>query len=141
MKAIVILLLILVIAWFGTKYYEQNGLPYIDNPVSKYLSGDHTKKCTTKNGRVIYGSLPSGTECETIEQVKGSLLLVPSEVFALHKEGKQTHRSLISFSCDGRQYCSQMRSCEEARFYILNCPNTRMDGDNDGMPCESQWCN
>ena len=45
-----------------------------------------------------------------------------------------------SFSCDGRQHCSQMRSCEEATFFIRNCPNTKMDGDNDGVPCESQWC-
>ena len=42
--------------------------------------------------------------------------------------------------CDGRQHCSQMSSCEEAKFFIQNCPNTKMDGDNDGTPCESQWC-
>lgn len=45
-----------------------------------------------------------------------------------------------TFRCDGRQHCSQMRSCEEATFVIRNCPNTKMDGDNDGVPCESQWC-
>ncbi len=45
------------------------------------------------------------------------------------------------FSCDGRTMCSQMTSCEEATFFIRNCPNTQMDGDNDGKPCESQWCN
>lgn len=44
------------------------------------------------------------------------------------------------FTCDGRQHCSQMRSCEEATFFIRHCPNTKMDGDNDGVPCESQWC-
>ena len=44
------------------------------------------------------------------------------------------------FSCDGRQHCSQMHSCEEAKFFIRNCPNTKMDGDNDGVPCESQHC-
>lgn len=45
-----------------------------------------------------------------------------------------------TFRCDGRQHCSQMRSCEEATFFIRNCPDTKMDGDNDGVPCESQWC-
>jgi len=45
------------------------------------------------------------------------------------------------YSCDGRQYCSQMTSCEEAKFFINNCPNTKMDGDHDGIPCESQHCN
>lgn len=44
------------------------------------------------------------------------------------------------FKCDGRTHCSQMTSCEEAKFFIKNCPNTKMDGDNDGIPCERQWC-
>jgi Excalibur calcium-binding domain len=45
-----------------------------------------------------------------------------------------------AFQCDGRTRCPQMRSCEEARYFVRNCPNTTMDGDNDGEPCESQWC-
>jgi cold shock CspA family protein len=44
------------------------------------------------------------------------------------------------FSCDGRTHCSQMTSCEEATFFQRNCPGTQMDGDGDGVPCESQWC-
>jgi Excalibur calcium-binding domain len=42
--------------------------------------------------------------------------------------------------CDGRQHCSQMSSCAEAKFFLANCPNTKMDGDHDGIPCEQQWC-
>ncbi|NOS94018.1 MAG: hypothetical protein HOP30_19035 [Cyclobacteriaceae bacterium] len=34
-----------------------------------------------------------------------------------------------------------MTSCKEAMFYQENCSGTRMDGDNDGIPCEQQWCN
>ena len=45
-----------------------------------------------------------------------------------------------NYKCDGRQYCSQMHSCEEATFFTKNCPNTKMDGDGDGIPCEKQWC-
>ncbi|MBR5951205.1 MAG: excalibur calcium-binding domain-containing protein [Actinomycetaceae bacterium] len=44
------------------------------------------------------------------------------------------------FSCDGRQLCSEMKSCEEAIFFINNCPGTKMDGDNDGIPCEGHLC-
>ena len=44
------------------------------------------------------------------------------------------------FSCDGRTHCSQMRSCEEATFFLRNCPNVKMDGNHDGVPCEQQWC-
>ena len=46
-----------------------------------------------------------------------------------------------SFVCDGRQHCSQMTSCAEATYFSNNCPNTKMDGNNDGVPCEQQWCN
>lgn len=49
--------------------------------------------------------------------------------------------SVTDFKCDGRTRCSQMTSCEEARYFLQNCPNTQMDGDNDGEPCEQQWCN
>jgi cold shock CspA family protein len=43
------------------------------------------------------------------------------------------------FHCDGREHCSQMRSYEEAMFFLQSCPGTRMDGDNDGIPCEQQF--
>ncbi len=46
-----------------------------------------------------------------------------------------------SFSCDGRQHCSQMTSCEEATYFTQHCPNTKMDGNHDGIPCEQQLCN
>ncbi|MBK1714844.1 excalibur calcium-binding domain-containing protein [Rubrivivax gelatinosus] len=44
------------------------------------------------------------------------------------------------FSCDGRTRCTQMHSCAEAKFFLDRCPNTEMDGDGDGIPCEQQWC-
>ncbi|MCK4493386.1 MAG: excalibur calcium-binding domain-containing protein [Methylococcales bacterium] len=37
----------------------------------------------------------------------------------------------------GREHCSQMNSRAEAVFFIRNCPNTKMDGDSDGIPCEN----
>ena len=43
------------------------------------------------------------------------------------------------YRCDGRQHCSQMRSYQEALFFLQNCPNTKMDGDRDGIPCEAQF--
>jgi hypothetical protein len=45
-----------------------------------------------------------------------------------------------SFRCDGRKHCSQMSSCAEAKYFLANCPGVKMDGDNDGIPCEEQWC-
>jgi len=50
---------------------------------------------------------------------------------------EQRSNNFNNFSCDGRVYCSQMRSRAEAEFFINNCPNTKMDGDHDGIPCEN----
>ena len=50
-------------------------------------------------------------------------------------------QSAADYSCEGKVYCSEMTSCDEAKFYLRNCPDTKMDGDGDGIPCESQWCN
>jgi len=52
----------------------------------------------------------------------------------------ETNTASTEFTCQGKTHCSQMTSCEEANFYIRNCPNTQMDGDGDGIPCERQWC-
>lgn len=48
--------------------------------------------------------------------------------------------SQTQYSCQGKTYCSQMYSCEEAQFYQSNCSGTQMDGDGDGIPCEDHWC-
>jgi len=45
-----------------------------------------------------------------------------------------------TFKCDGRTHCSQMTSCEEATYFLRKCPNVKMDGNHDGVPCEQQWC-
>ena len=44
------------------------------------------------------------------------------------------------YRCDGRQHCSQMGSCAEAKFFLKNCSGVMMDGDGDGVPCEQQLC-
>ena len=41
-----------------------------------------------------------------------------------------------NFSCGPRKTCGQMSSCAEARFHFIQCGNGRLDGDNDGIPCE-----
>lgn len=41
------------------------------------------------------------------------------------------------FSCAGKRTCGQMTSCAEAHFYLTECGMHRLDGDNDGTPCES----
>ncbi len=70
-----------------------------------------------------------------VEEIK------PIEKTVIPKKVKQQQKkSHTIYHCDKRVWCSQMRSCEEAKFFIRNCRGTKMDGDNDGVPCESQWC-
>ncbi|WP_424139975.1 thermonuclease family protein [Roseomonas chloroacetimidivorans] len=40
-------------------------------------------------------------------------------------------------SCGAKRYCREMTSCAEARFYLSQCGLSRLDGDHDGVPCES----
>jgi cold shock CspA family protein len=45
-----------------------------------------------------------------------------------------------TFRCDGREHCSQMTSCAEAKMFLEHCPGMKMDGDNDRIPCEDTLC-
>ena len=46
------------------------------------------------------------------------------------------------FACSPeKNSCSRMTSCAEALFHMRRCGVQGMDGDNDGIPCEQQWCN
>jgi len=41
------------------------------------------------------------------------------------------------FSCSGKRYCREMTSCEEAKFYLDQCGVGSLDGNKDGVPCET----
>lgn len=64
----------------------------------------------------------------------------PSPIPVAHVDRTPAAAGESVFSCDGRTRCAQMTSCAEATFFIRQCPGTKMDGDGDGTPCESQWC-
>lgn len=44
---------------------------------------------------------------------------------------------VAGFSCGSKRYCREMMSCAEARFHLRQCGLSRLDGDRDGIPCES----
>ena len=98
-------------------------------------------KCTTASGRIYYGEVPAGVTCKKIELVEDTVMLMESgQKPELMKQELIKPRTRTTMRCDGRTHCSEMRSCEEAVFFLSNCPGTKMDGNNDGVPCESQWC-
>ncbi|PKG82774.1 cold-shock protein [Colwellia sp. 75C3] len=71
------------------------------------------------------------------------LILIPSCItyIYLNKPIQPEVYNEMGFTCGGKNYCSQMISCNEAKFYLANCPNVEIDGDGDGIPCERQLCN
>jgi hypothetical protein len=133
MNKIFILAIVVVAGWYGNSLYQQNDLPFMQNSKTYSGSGEQLK-CITKDGRVLYGSVPQGTVCEKRESVKGSLTIVSSEALSANQSSNQKNSS---FKCDGRQHCGQMNSRAEAEYFVKNCPNTKMDGDHDGIPCEN----
>lgn len=52
-----------------------------------------------------------------------------------HQTAAQTPVGTPS-GCGKKQYCSEMRSCEEARHYLTQCGIRSLDGNGDGLPCE-----
>ena len=43
----------------------------------------------------------------------------------------------VNAACGKKHLCSQMVSCEEAKIYFLQCGVKSLDGNGDGVPCES----
>jgi len=41
------------------------------------------------------------------------------------------------FECGNKRYCREMSSCQEAMFYFRVCGLYYLDGDGDGIPCET----
>jgi hypothetical protein len=72
----------------------------------------------------------SKTDVE-IPKLKEILVSKPIHVNPIEKN--------TSYQCDGRKHCSQMTSYEEAVYFNKHCPDTKMDGDHDGTPCEKQF--
>ncbi|HEM7770979.1 TPA: excalibur calcium-binding domain-containing protein [Acinetobacter baumannii] len=89
--------------------------------------------------RAALGTLP---DVKLTEKTKQNLAMVPKPV-DWHQQPERMNEASEKpqFHCDRREHCTQMRSLDEARWFVRNCPNTKMDGDHDGEPCEndSRW--
>ena len=85
---------------------------------------------------------PAAANSYAATQPSPSTSAAPQSIEPIHSPPPAVpHPTAAQYACDGRTHCSQMRSCEEATYFIQHCPNTKMDGNNDGVPCEKQWCN
>lgn len=65
-------------------------------------------------------------------------LTLPQSSFAAAKKQVAKPTPKLTYSCSVRKtVCAQMRSCDEAKFYNINCGLKKLDGNKDGIPCET----
>lgn len=50
---------------------------------------------------------------------------------------KSRTTAATAMRCGNKLSCNQMKSCEEARFYLTQCGLDKLDGNRDGTPCEA----
>jgi cold shock CspA family protein len=121
-KAIALLLL-LALGVYGYRHYEKTVARYATEAAT--APEDAPYQAASRAESQAASPAPSAATVST----PAPALHAPAQGFAS-----------TAFACDGRTHCSQMTSCAEAKFFLQHCPNTKMDGDNDGTPCEQQWC-
>lgn len=107
---------------------------------SEYKKILESKESTTSTSFYIENEYKEfiDKDSKAIETKKETITPTPTPTPTIKYEYKPVRKP--KFYCEGKTHCSHMSSCEEAKFYINNCPNTKMDGDGDGVPCERQWC-
>ena len=117
---------------------DERGRPRAQKVV---LPGARNTKTVVKRTRPFPWGRVATVALIAIVSIGAYLLYTPSGFFT--NQELSAHRAAAAeptFRCEGKKHCSQMSSCKEAKFYLNNCPGTKMDGDRDGVPCESQWC-
>lgn len=62
----------------------------------------------------------------------------PQPPWAFRKTHAPTRELAASVNaCGAKRYCSQMVSCDEAKYYFTQCRVKTLDKNNDGVPCEN----
>lgn len=91
------------------------------------------KEAIAKSEKRGLWALPEAQQTPPWEWRKGS----QQEIHQTIQSNNRSAASRTDTSCGSKRYCKQMSSCAEAKFYLNNCGLSRLDGDGDGVPCES----
>jgi endonuclease YncB( thermonuclease family) len=62
---------------------------------------------------------------------------IPPWVWRRGQRTPSKSNAVADSECGSKRFCREMTSCEEAKFYLLQCGRSSLDGDRDGVPCES----
>lgn len=106
--------------------------------VQQFNHGDAVDVGEAKNGWLAVGQ-SGGDRCwakaNLLSEEQPEPLAVEAPAAPLRALGAPTVQS--GLSCGGKTVCRQMDSCDEAYHYLNQCGIGRLDGDGDGVPCES----
>ena len=92
-----------------------------------------------KENRLGLWSLPEAERVPPWEWRRGNKANSPLPPSTQAQQPAQVSSSAINYnsSCGSKRTCSKMTSCDEAKFYLLQCGVKTLDKDGDGVPCEN----
>ena len=93
------------------------------------------QKDQSNSDRMLYSSAEIEARYKTIGL--WSAPAIPPWSWRKGQRTSSTNVTGANFQCGSKRYCKEMTSCEEAKFYLRKCGLSRLDGDKDGVPCES----
>jgi hypothetical protein len=85
--------------------------------------------------RGLWG-LPETERCPPWDWRKGTCATATAPA-AAPTVAPSSAASSSGFTCAGKRRCGEMTSCEETKFYLTVCGVRSLDGDKDGMPCDT----
>ena len=66
-----------------------------------------------------------------------SEVINPSDWRRGRRTGSNLEERSAPFMCGKKKFCRDMTTCEEAKYHLTACGLEQLDGDKDGIPCES----
>lgn len=117
----------------------------IDTPESRQPYGQRAKQAlyrleeqakTAKRG--LWG-LPEAECCPPWDWRWGTCTTASAPAARALTAAPTPAASSGGFTCAGKRYCREMTSCEEAKFYLVQCGLKGLDRDGDGVPCASLY--
>ena len=133
MLKVVVIITLLILAWYGNRQYQYK--KFLQD-VQTQIGLEEKVQTTRKFLQDVQTQI--GLE-EKVQTASTTTHNMPVPKARPQRTISVSKKAIPRFHCDGRQHCSQMRSYEEAKFFLNHCPNTKMDGDRDGVPCERQF--
>ena len=109
------------------------------------------RKHMTDDGRVIWSNIPKACfskgllTCDNLHPIYGNSIpperaassSVKKPGLTQDKQKAPTANTATTTNACDKQSCSEMTSCDEAKFYLAQCGLSGLDRDGDGVPCES----